>query len=227
MAAVRAFQEKLQAVRTDDPVMARLRGNLAGLLEEQDPSLSIPFLRKQESTVRDSRLRGNGDGADSYLRGNGNTADSHLRGNGDGADFTLAREWRRGGFHTCAGMATGWIHTCAGMATGWIHTCAGMATGADSHLRGNGGNGAQNLAQLEQSLLASLPGRLDALNASLYADYISLENLPAQLKQLWLSADGKRRIEIYPKQDMQDNAALREFVHEIQSHHSPGHRFAG
>ena len=147
LVAVRAFQEKLQEVRTDDPVMARLRGNLAGLLEEQDPSLSIPFLRKQESTVRDSRLRGNGD-----------TADSHLRG-----------------------------------------------------------NGVEKLAQLEQSLLASLPGRLDALNASLNADYISLENLPAQLKQLWLSADGKRRIEIYPKQDMQDNAALREFVHEIQS----------
>ena len=169
LVAVRAFQEKLQEVRTDDPVMARLRGNLAGLLEEQDPSLSIPFLRKQESTVRDSHLRGNGDRADSHLRGNGNTADSHLRGNGDTAD---------------------------------------------SHLRGNG---VEKLAQLEQSLLASLPGRLNALNASLNADYISLENLPAQLKQLWLSADGKRRIEIYPKQDMQDNAALREFVHEIQS----------
>ena len=89
LVAVRAFQEKLQEVRTDDPVMARLRGNLAGLLEEQDPSLSKPFLRKQESTVRDSHLRGNGDRADSHLRGNGNTADSHLRGNGDTADSHL------------------------------------------------------------------------------------------------------------------------------------------
>ena len=151
LAAVRAFQEKLQAVQTDDPVMARLRGNLAGLLEEQDLSLSTPFLRTQDSTVLDSRLRGNGDEMDSRLRG----------------------------------------------------------------------NGAQKLAQLEHALLASLPGRLDALNVSLNADYISLDNLPTQLKRLWLSADGRRRIEIYPKQDMQDDTALREFVRAIQSV-SPG-----
>ena len=139
LTALHAFQEKLQADGTDDPVMTRLRGNLSGLLADLDPSLSIPFLRKQDSTVRDSRVRG------------------------DGAD------------------------------------------------------GAEKLAQLEQSLLASLPRRLEALNASLNADYISLENLPAELKQLWLSADGRQRIEIYPKQDMQDNAALRQFVREIQS----------
>ena len=139
LAALHAFQEKLQADGTDDPVMARLSGNLSGLLADLDPSLSIPFLRKQDSTVRDSRVRGDGE------------------------------------------------------------------------------DGAEKLAQLEQSLLASLPGRLEALNASLNADYISLENLPAELKQLWLSADGRQRIEIYPKQDMQDNAALRQFVREIQS----------
>ena len=139
LAALHAFQKKLQADGTDDPVMARLRGNLSGLLADLDPSLSIPFLRKQDSTVRDSRVRGDGE------------------------------------------------------------------------------DGAEKLAQLEQSLLASLPRRLEALNASLNADYISLENLPAELKQLWLSADGRQRIEIYPKQDMQDNAALRQFVREIQS----------
>ena len=104
--------------------------------------------------------------------------------------------------------------------------------GVDSRLRGNGETGRGNdprfhggrlwegrddLAQLEQMLLASLPGRLDALNASLNADYITLETLPDQLKQLWVSAGGKRRIEIYPKQDMQDAAALREFVRGVQS----------
>ena len=73
------------------------------------------------------------------------------------------------------------------------------------------------LTQLEDALLASLPGRLDALNASLQADYVSLDNLPDQLKRLWLSADGVYRIEIFPKQDMQDGTALREFVRAIQS----------
>ena len=72
-------------------------------------------------------------------------------------------------------------------------------------------------ARLEQMLLASLPGRLDALNASLDADYISLDTLPEQFQRFWVSADGKRRVEIYPQQDMQDNRALTAFVHAVQS----------
>ena len=72
-------------------------------------------------------------------------------------------------------------------------------------------------AQLEHMLLASLPGRLDALNASLNADYISLDTLPEQFKRLWVSMDGKHRIEIYPQQDLQDNQALTAFVHAVQS----------
>ncbi len=71
--------------------------------------------------------------------------------------------------------------------------------------------------RLEQMLLASLPGRLDALNASLDADYISLDTLPEQFQRFWVSADGKRRVEIYPQQDMQDNRALTAFVHAVQS----------
>ncbi|MCY4360600.1 MAG: MMPL family transporter [Gammaproteobacteria bacterium] len=91
----------------------------------------------------------------------------------------------------------------------------GSGNGGES---GNGGGSGDNsLAQLEQALLASLPGRLEALNASLNADYVSLDNLPDQLKRLWLSADGAYRIEIFPEQDMQDEAALREFVRAIQS----------
>ena len=90
--------------------------------------------------------------------------------------------------------------------------------GDDEDGGGNSEDGSgDDLTQLERMLLASLPGRLEALNASLNADYISLENLPDQLKRLWISADGKRRIEIYPQQDMQDAAALREFVRAIRA----------
>lgn len=78
-------------------------------------------------------------------------------------------------------------------------------------------SGAQTLAQLEQSLLASLPGRLQALQASLQARPIAPESLPEPLKRRWLSADGRYRLEIYPKADMQDNQALRAFVQTLQS----------
>lgn len=77
--------------------------------------------------------------------------------------------------------------------------------------------GAQTLIRLEQALLASLPGRLQALQASLQARPIALESLPEPLKRRWLSADGRYRLEIYPKADMQDNQALRAFVQALQS----------
>lgn len=78
-------------------------------------------------------------------------------------------------------------------------------------------SGGQTLARLEHSLLASLPGRLQALQASLHARPIALESLPETLKRRWLSPDGRYRLEIYPKADMQDNQALRAFVQALQS----------
>ena len=77
--------------------------------------------------------------------------------------------------------------------------------------------GAQTLARLEHSLLASLPGRLQALQASLQARPIAPESLPEPLKRRWLSAEGRYRLEIYPQADMQDNQALRAFVQALQS----------
>ena len=168
LAALRAFQQKLQEDGTYDPVTATLRENLAVLLAEQD------MLQWGEM---DSRLRGNGgDSGDG-----GNSGDGGDSGDGDSGDS------------------------------------GDSGDGGNSGDGDNSRNGPDKLAQLEHALLASLPGRLDALNASLNADYISLDNLPAQLKRLWLSADGRRRIEIYPNQDMQDDTALREFVRAIQS----------
>ena len=139
LAALRAFQEKLQEAGLDDPIVAQLRRNLAQFLGE---SYVVPA----EAGTHEVDSRPN----------------PELR-----------------------------------------------HAGAD--LRGN------DLGQLEQALLASLPGRLDALNASLNADYISQKNLPVELKRLWLSANGHHRIEIFPKQNMQDDTALREFVRAIQA----------
>ena len=212
LAALRGFRNKLRESDADDPVHEKLLGNLESLLEAQkgtDPRLqhagasfkSVPnTLERQSSrgaTALDSRMRGD--------------------------DECLPPSCR----------------TRSGIQWNSVSPGGRLSVSLDSRLRGNDEDGSGNdgdgggndgdgggndedgsgddLAQLEQMLLASLPGRLEALNASLDADYISLETLPDQLKRLWVSAGGKRRVEIYPKQDMQDNRALREFVRAVQS----------
>ena len=76
---------------------------------------------------------------------------------------------------------------------------------------------AEKLLRLEQSILASLPGRLTELADSLNARPVSLANLPPELRARWVSADGQRRIEIYPREDLQNNTALRDFVRAVQA----------
>ncbi len=73
------------------------------------------------------------------------------------------------------------------------------------------------LTLLKKSLLDTLPGRIKALKRSLDADYITLETLPAALRKRWLSDDGHYRIEIFPRNDLQDGRAMREFVERIQA----------
>ncbi len=77
---------------------------------------------------------------------------------------------------------------------------------------------AKQMSRFERSLLDSLPGRLETLSASLDADYITEENLPPQLLQRWYNAQGDRYlIEIYPRENIQDNDAMRRFVEQLQA----------
>jgi uncharacterized protein len=77
---------------------------------------------------------------------------------------------------------------------------------------------AKRMSRFERSLLDSLPGRLQTLNASLNADYITEENLPADLTQRWFNKDAdKYLIEIYPSENIQDNDAMRRFVKQLQA----------
>ena len=144
-AALHGLLEKLEAVGANDPTQARLRDNLAALIQAQEEAAS----RLYGSARQDGRLAQQG-------------------------------------------------------------PPAGKAAMTDA------GN-EDDLAQLEQALLASLPGRLEALTASLNADYISLDTMPEQFTRLWVSADGKRRLEIYPQQDLQDSRALTAFVRAVQA----------
>jgi hypothetical protein len=79
-----------------------------------------------------------------------------------------------------------------------------------------GGESADSLAGLRTGLLAGLSGRLDALRDSLRAQPVTLEDLPADLRERFIAADGRARLEIYPKENIQkDPDALRAFVDAV------------
>ena len=65
------------------------------------------------------------------------------------------------------------------------------------------------------TMLASLPGRLDLLNASLNADYVSLDSLPEELKSRWISPQGNYLLNITPSQNLNDSIEMRRFVEEL------------
>ncbi len=79
----------------------------------------------------------------------------------------------------------------------------------------------KSLQRVSQILLGSLGGQLQQLTDALKAGPVSLENLPAEFRDRWVTADGIQRIEIRPKEDLHDPEALRRFVaqvHQIAPH---------
>jgi hopanoid biosynthesis associated RND transporter like protein HpnN len=75
---------------------------------------------------------------------------------------------------------------------------------------------AASVAALEESLLASLPEQLRILDAALEAGHVTLQNLPAALLERQVAADGQVRVEIFPREDLLDHAALERFVDGVR-----------
>ena len=65
------------------------------------------------------------------------------------------------------------------------------------------------LERLERSLLASLPGRLRTLRASLAAGRVTPDNLPEDLMERWVANHGRYRVEVFPRENLNDDEALR------------------
>ena len=75
----------------------------------------------------------------------------------------------------------------------------------------------EELKSLEQSMLDTLPGRLDSLRRSLDAEPISFENLPVELANRWHNGEDVYLIEIYPRENLEDTESMRRFVSQIRS----------
>jgi len=70
--------------------------------------------------------------------------------------------------------------------------------------------------RIHDALIPGLRATLEQLRAALQAHRITLENLPPELVRDWLSADGRARVEVYPR-NAQDNATLRRFVTAVSA----------
>ena len=74
------------------------------------------------------------------------------------------------------------------------------------------------LTTLERGLLGTLPETLARLQASLGATSVRLSDLPAALRERWVSHDGTHRIAVYPREAIvADLNALRAFVSGVRT----------
>lgn len=75
----------------------------------------------------------------------------------------------------------------------------------------------REIEALQSSMLGTLPEQLRVLDAALSAGHVTLEKLPDAILERMITADGRVRIQIFPRDDLNDNAALAAFVDGVKA----------
>ena len=73
------------------------------------------------------------------------------------------------------------------------------------------------LAMLRNNLLAGLPAHLSQLKDLLSASAVTEASLPDWLRRRWRAVDGRPRVEVSPKEILDDNAATARFVDDVRA----------
>lgn len=81
----------------------------------------------------------------------------------------------------------------------------------------SGTHSANRVALLRSSLLDGLGTQLIQLRALLMAREVTAKDLPPWLHNRWLAADGRQRVEIWPKAVLGDNANTKAFVAAVRA----------
>lgn len=73
------------------------------------------------------------------------------------------------------------------------------------------------LVRLQMNVVGSLRDQLDELLEALEPDVVTLATLPAELKEIMTAIDGRQRVTVYPKQDLDlsDPASLDHYVSSV------------
>jgi hopanoid biosynthesis associated RND transporter like protein HpnN len=69
----------------------------------------------------------------------------------------------------------------------------------------------------QTALLGTLPPVMNELLASFNAKEIALADLPPAIRDRWLSPEGEYRLQIFPKQDLNDLTYLEKFITDVQT----------
>ena len=72
------------------------------------------------------------------------------------------------------------------------------------------------LKQLRGSVVGDLPQNLAQLRNLLQPQHIELKDVPQDLRERYVTADGRARVEVFPKINVIDNKELRRFVSEVK-----------
>jgi hopanoid biosynthesis associated RND transporter like protein HpnN len=67
----------------------------------------------------------------------------------------------------------------------------------------------------EQAVIVPLNFKLAQMRLFLQAAPVTVQSLPADLRDVWVTSDGRYRVEIFPKGDPNDNETLRVFARAV------------
>lgn len=73
------------------------------------------------------------------------------------------------------------------------------------------------LAKAEDNIFALWPALVARLQQQFNADLVDIDALPDNLRRRYLTDDGRWRIDILPKEDVRDRAALKRFVRSVEA----------
>lgn len=73
------------------------------------------------------------------------------------------------------------------------------------------------IEKIQTSLLGTLPTVMNELLMGFGAEEIDSSSIPAEIRERWLSKDGLYRIQIFPKEDLNDLGKLQAFITDVQA----------
>ena len=75
----------------------------------------------------------------------------------------------------------------------------------------------EKINQLQRRVIGTLPAELERLRLSLQAHEITLDDLPDELRERYLTSDGRARVQVFSDLDLNRIPELRRFVTQVQA----------